>query len=156
VVYATLCEGDAQLTPEASLVETALRIPGGSGSQTIRGTGVTVSAVCAAPEDKYRLGERHAADAVDMESYTVGQVALEKKCPFLTVRVVLDDAKDDLRILDDLAPGGKIAAFSFLTHLVAHPSATIKLIGLSLKSGKATKRLGTYLSRLVESMARNE
>ncbi len=160
MVYTGLCDGDGVevgpppglLMSEAGLVEMALRISGGSGSQTVGARGVTLSSVCAAPEDKYRLGTQHSAAAVDMESYSIGQVALERNCPFIAARVVLDTVQDDLRILDNLGAGGKLLASRFLTHLIVHPSGARNLIGLSLKSKKATKRLGMFLSRLVESM----
>lgn len=60
------------------------------------GKGITVNRIVSAAEEKTLLGKRHGCCAVDMESAAVFQAAQEYKIPCLAIRVVLDEAGEEL------------------------------------------------------------
>jgi adenosylhomocysteine nucleosidase len=160
VVYSRLSFDDGaseglpagELIADPKLVEAASRISGEKLCQTITGRGLTVARVCAKPEEKRRLGKEFAADVVDMESHSIGQVTLERKLPFIAVRAVFDNVRDDLSILDDMTSGDKIVPRRVLFQLASHPSKAINLIQLVNNSRKARRSLAIFLAELIENI----
>ncbi len=67
-----------------------------AGSQFAVGKLVSVSTPIFATASKQQLAAQHAALAADMESYAVAEVATSAAVPFLALRVVLDDCRQNL------------------------------------------------------------
>ena len=141
-----------ELIADPKLVEVASKISGEKLCQTITGRGLTVARVCAKPEEKRGLGKEFEADAVDMESHSIGQITIERKLPFIAVRAVFDNVRDDLSVLDDMTSGDKIVPRRVLLQLGAHPSKAIDLIRLLNNSRKARQSLAIFLAKLIENI----
>ena len=66
------------------------------------GVGVTVPQMVLEPEDKQRLGDAYDADIVDMESYWIAKIAMDRRIPFLVIRSVSDTRQERLLPFDQL------------------------------------------------------
>jgi adenosylhomocysteine nucleosidase len=160
VVYSRSLNGEAmsgdrkmgELLLDPVLAKAAIKTCGKMNCRTLVGSGVTVSKVCSAPEDKRRLGQEYAADVVDMESYAIGQISLEKKTPFIAVRAVFDNIQDDLSVLEDITHGGKVAPWKLFSQVLAHPLKTKRLIQYGSNSRMARKNLSIFLCSLIEGI----
>lgn len=82
------------------------------------GTLLTAEKVVESPAEKKRLAERFGASLVDMEGFAVGKVCERHGVPFLSIRVILDEADEtmpsDLKNLADAAqshPARLLGAF---------------------------------------------
>jgi nucleoside phosphorylase len=159
VIYARLFEGgmgapsgpQSDLASDSKLVETASALVG-HGFRTLVGTGLTLPEVCSLPVAKLELGQKFAADIVDMESYSIGQSALERKYPFIAARSVFDSVEDDLTLLNRITSGGTLSLRKACSRLAAHPGDLRKLLGFSKNAAKARSSLAQFLSGLLEKM----
>jgi nucleoside phosphorylase len=159
VIYSKLCDGakapvpgiQPELISDSKLVAAASTLKGNS-FQTLVGRGLTLSEVCSLPANKLELGQKFAADIVDMESYSIGQTALERNYPFIAVRSVFDCVEDDLTPLNSITTGGRLSPGRACSHLIVHPGDIRKLFGFSRNAVKARKNLALFLSALLEKM----
>jgi adenosylhomocysteine nucleosidase len=114
-----------KLSCDASYVRVALDIGNEKGLRVHEGDTVTVDELIAQSKAKMFLGNNFSALAVDMETAFVGQVASGAGIPFVSVRTISDDVKDDIvvdykRFVDE---GGNVRIRSALTqilHIVPH------------------------------------
>lgn len=161
VIYAQLFNGDQAGGPsrrEGLKLNPGLaaRVSEGitpNGLKTLIGNGVTISKVCSSPQIKRNLGNEFNADIVDMESYFIGQVALERGMPFIAVRSIFDTLQDDLSVLDNVTFDGKIVPRRMLSCLISHPGQVKNLVRYANNAKKARKSLAVYLTGLMEKMA---
>ncbi len=116
---------------------------------------LTADRVVCSAADKIRLGRKHGARSVEMESAVVGTLAAEASLPFLVIRVVLDEAgfsfPDPGRVLAwwEARRFGRLFRF-----LAMRPLAVTRLLRLFRRSLTVSRRL-TNLFRdfpLLESL----
>jgi adenosylhomocysteine nucleosidase len=98
------------------------------------------------PAEKSELGQRHRAEAVDMESAAIAAACQGMNVPFACVRAISDDAATSLspRLLRLLA-GGRVGIGRICRELVRRPGLIVELIRL----GRDTKRAGNELARVL-------
>jgi adenosylhomocysteine nucleosidase len=127
-----------------------------SGVPVSPGRLLTAPRVLRDPEEKQAFGERFGARIVDMESFSVAQIAAERGIPFIGLRVVSDAVRDrvpDLPIDRLFTPDGR---------LDRREAARQALLGLGNLRGSlrlwrnaqiAKRRLTFAVSGLVKALA---
>lgn len=104
------------------------------------GTLLTSRRIIRTPEEKSALSS--VADAVDMETYAIASVMIKKKIPFLSIRSILDTAREALPL--DFSPmiqNGKVSTSRVLAKLLGNPTKLIPLIRLGRRSKANAKPL---------------
>lgn len=126
LVYGTLVSPDgAVVTLERALAsEIAARIAGAqSGIRAVSSPAVVTRA-----RDKYALGERYAAQAVDMESLPLVRRLMEANVAVAVVRIGSDAASDDLPELHMALDGaGGLDGFALALAMLREPLAGVRL-----------------------------
>lgn len=110
---------------------------------------LTTSHLVATPAEKRELGDRHAADVVDMESAAVARVCAARGVPFLAVRAVSDAADTALspRLVRLLA-GGRVSPVRAGLAVLRQPSLVAEFRRLARDTRLAAKHLATTLERI--------
>jgi adenosylhomocysteine nucleosidase len=113
-----------------------------------RGRLVSVDEIVRLPDDKRALGERVDALAVDMETYAVALSCRERATPLLAVRVISDEAADELsadiaHIGQQATKVGRIGAA--LSSLVRRPSSAKDMLRLREQALIAGDTLADFL-----------
>ena len=111
--------------------------------------------IVAGPKRKAVLRATTNADAVDMESYAVGQAAKKAKKPFAVIRAISDTAETRLPEWTDeiVSTAGGTDGIRLLKNLALHPGDIGKLLSLGRGSTKALKILRRVASELGPEMA---
>lgn len=100
-----------------------------AGFQCVRGAGLTIKRVVIEAENKLALGARYGAAAVDMETYDVVAACVRAELPAAALRVVLDEANDDLPDFNRaLGADGSTNVWRLLPALLARPIITARFI----------------------------
>jgi adenosylhomocysteine nucleosidase len=111
---------------------------------------LTTDRLIGTTEAKRALGERHAADAVDMESAAVAAVCHARGVPFLAVRAVSDTVDTTLSPrLVKLLSGGSVSAVRAVLALARQPSLVTDFHRLARDTRLAAKQLAEALLRIV-------
>ena len=98
------------------------------------GTLLTSERPLAHPDIKAAAWRRTGAAAVDMESAAVAQVAAQAGLPFLTLRVIVDTAADELpRAVIAASGGGRLRIGPLIGNLARAPGEIAGVIGLSAR-----------------------
>ncbi|PIW27433.1 MAG: hypothetical protein COW30_10715 [Rhodospirillales bacterium CG15_BIG_FIL_POST_REV_8_21_14_020_66_15] len=121
-----------------------------------RGVVIAHSAVIVAgPRRKAVLRANTGADAVDMESYAVGQAARRAGRPFAVIRAVSDTAETRLPEWTDqiVSSSGGTDGARLLRNLATHPGDLGKLLALGRGSTRALKVLRRVAGRLGPGLA---
>lgn len=102
-------------------------------------------AVIAKPEDKAQLHADTGASAVDMESFAVGNAALELGLKFLVLRAVLDPADQIIpqSALAGYSEDGSISPKDVAGALMARPQDMPAMIQLGIDNRKAQQTLSS-------------
>ena len=88
---------DTVLESDASLLSLAQNVLGSSNAQRYSiANGLTVPQIVSEAAGKSRLAIATTSSVVNMEDYWIGQLAVQRGIPFLSVRAVLDTAKQEL------------------------------------------------------------
>ena len=146
---------DATLTPYASDPEwhkLALSL-GDPDQRTWSGRVVTSERVITSAAEKRRVGRSYDALAVDMESAGVARVAHERRTPFLAVRAISDNARDDLPDVVARWGGGSSEHGRGERPGRAFPSPreAVRLVRLGLAARSACSQLADVVARLVHA-----
>ncbi len=117
---------------------------------------LTVDRVIATPTEKNTLGQTTGAELVDMETFAVAEVCRRHAVPFLSIRIILDAAEEELpkdvqRILKHAETGGARLVGSLLGSLVARPKAMLDLLSLKQRALNATDRLAKHIEAELET-----
>jgi adenosylhomocysteine nucleosidase len=106
--------------------------------------------IAATAAEKRALFEASGADAVDLESGALAQVARQAGLPFAVLRAVADPAERALppAALVALDPGGQIALRALLASLLKRPGQVAALLALAADAAKARATLRRALRRL--------
>src|SRR3954470_23614589 len=121
------------------------------------GTGIMVSAGAVAGADaKKTMTQKYQADAVDMEAYSVADVARIYGIPFRAVKVISDEVDFPMppmgRFIDDL---GRFHRTSFAIYAAMRPWIWADVSRLARNSSKATKALCERLQQEIAARATN-
>jgi adenosylhomocysteine nucleosidase len=107
------------------------------------------------PEQKRELCDRHNALAVDMESYAVAQVCRAERVPFLAVRIISDDANDELpEFLDRFALQPSLAGKTgaVIGSLLKQPGSLKSMYKMREQGLVLADRLARFLTSLVREL----
>ncbi len=112
-----------------------------------RGTLVSVSEVLADATTKQQLGQRSGALAVDMESYSIGRVAVAHALPFMTIRTIFDTCEDTIPFQVDsfTSADGVVQPLRAWHYLVSHPHALLHIGAAWCKARCAGRALASWL-----------
>ncbi len=134
-------------------LEMAVSVGRSAGREPLCGCGLTLEQPVSRPDEKGALGESFGAVAVDMESYWVAAMAVERRVPFLAVRAVSDQLSQSLPQFDRLigAEGGALWRGALL-HLATHPVDLAKLPSLYAGARSAAQSLTAFLRDLVPGL----
>ena len=101
------------------------------------------------PAEKRRLGSRHDAAIVDMESAHVARWCAERDLPWACVRAVSDDVETRLsRELLALMNSGRVSTWRVLKALARRPRLVIEMIRLAHATNHAARALARVLMEL--------
>jgi adenosylhomocysteine nucleosidase len=122
-------------------------------------TGVLLSssALVSQATDKQHLGQRSGALAVDMESYSIGQVAAAQHLPFTVLRTIFDTSHEDLVVPAEtwMTSDGVLQPRRVLDYCVQHPYALLHLPRLWYKTRVAAKRLERWLHHFLTILSQH-
>ena len=107
----------------------------------VRGAGLTIERVVVEAENKLALRVEYGAAAVDMETYDVVDACIHAEVPTAALRVVLDEARDDLPDFNRaLSADGSMNVWRLLPLLLAHPIITARFCLNLRRAMQALKR----------------
>ena len=142
-----------QLSVDEVLLAAAddVSIPQGS---VRRGCLLSVPAVVGSAKGKRDLGSRYGADGVDMESFTILAVALDRGISCLVARAVFDEAGLDLPPGLEKVPGpdGRPRPMGLARLLLRRPWSFFSLFSLRGRSVRAAGSLAAFVRGLLRSM----
>jgi adenosylhomocysteine nucleosidase len=125
-----------------------------AGKRILRGSLVTVAGIVRTANEKRALRERTGADLVDMESYAVASLCVERNQRFLGVRVISDEAAQELppEVLTILGPTGGFRFGATLGSLWKRPSSVKDLWRLYENATESADRLAKVLAWLIDRL----
>lgn len=120
------------------------------------GTLLTVEKVAESPKDKRQLFKTFGASVVDMEGFAVGSVCQKKGVPFLSVRVILDEANEtlpgDLKNIADAASENPARLFGALFGAVTkRPSSLLDMYKIKENALIAADTIAGALKEILQS-----
>jgi len=124
----------------------------GSNVETGTGRGVLVSAATiAGAEQKRKLAESYAAQAVDMEAAAVARGAQARGARFMAVKAISDESDFTMPGMDHfVGRAGEFQTERFAIFAVLRPWLWLRVIRLSRNSAKASRALCAELDRYLE------
>jgi len=101
--------------------------------------------------EKSALWKSTGADVVEMESSAIRNICREQKIPSATIRVILDDASQDLPLDFNalMTPEDRINHARLIWAVVSRPWRIGKLIEFQQQTVAASRRLGAVLGELL-------
>jgi len=116
---------------------------------------LTADRIIRTPDEKRSLGEKHAAVAVDMETFAVAQVCRGAKVRLMAVRVISDAADDELppdveHLLKQATAPGKIGAAAGA--VFRRPGSLKDMLQLKETALAASERLAKFLVGMIGQM----
>lgn len=118
-----------------------------------RGPILTTNRFIPFSHDKKGLYRKFGAEAVDMESFFLGEEASNSKIPFLSIRVISDDVNRDLPQLSNIIGGdGRPKTAKIARYFLTHPKMIFPSIGILRDIRKATRSLNLYIEDFVLSL----
>ncbi len=100
-----------------------------SGCRSFKGVGLTVPRVITDSHEKIRLGARYEALAVDMETYDALSVCAVYGLPATALRVISDEAGNDLPDFNYASEsGGEIKMSRMILAMSARPAASLRFM----------------------------
>jgi adenosylhomocysteine nucleosidase len=103
--------------------------------------------------EKSALWKSTGADVVEMESSAIRNICREQKIPSATIRVISDDASQDLPLDFNalMTPEDRINHAKLMWAVVSRPDKIGKLIQFQQQTVEAARRLGEMLGKLLRS-----
>jgi len=126
----------------------------GARVQHAKGRLLTVDRVVLKVADKAELHRFYQADLVDMESSAVAAVCRDKMVPFVSIRVISDDAHSDLpdEIRGVMNPSGVYRVGAALRSIWRRPSSAKDFWTLYEHSIEAADRLSKFVIRCLDDL----
>jgi hypothetical protein len=111
------------------------------------GTLLSVATVLPDAAAKVAVGQRSGALAVDMESFSVGQVAATYALPFMPLRTIFDARHEVLSfpVPQLTTADGVVPPWRVLRYLAAHPQTLVHILPLWKKARRAGHCLAAWL-----------
>ena len=134
------------IKPDARLTQMAATAATQAALVMHRGVLVSVTEVLSQPAKKH-LGCHSGALAVDMETHSIGRVAVASHVPFTALRTIFD-ARDDAMPLDAdrlMTPDGRLQPLRLLSYVVCQPRLLHQLPSLWRKTRVAEDHLARGL-----------
>ena len=113
---------------------------------------LTVDQVVHTPKAKKELANRFQAEAVEMETLEIFQLARENNIAFISVRGISDAVNHEL--IDSssfLGKDGKISRLKAGWYVLTHPNSIKKALSLQTQAKIATHNLTDFISKLVSN-----
>lgn len=112
---------------------------------------LTCNYVAASPKQKSALRQEFGTEIVDMETFAVADICRQQNIPFLSARIILDTAdeqlpKDVQNIMKNAEIGGPRLVGSVLGSLFKRPSTLLDLYSLKERALQATDRLAKTIA----------
>jgi adenosylhomocysteine nucleosidase len=106
--------------------------------------------------EKNELWKATGADAVEMESSVIRTICREQRIPSATVRVISDDAGQDLPLDFNamMTPEDRVHYPKLIWAVLSRPGRIVKLMEFQRQTVEASRRLGTALARLLRAKRR--
>jgi adenosylhomocysteine nucleosidase len=115
-----------------------------------RGRLLTTSLFVSQPEEKRRLGQRHEALAVDMESAALAELCNRKDIPFGCLRAISDAVHSPISVqVMTLVEGARISWIGLAMLLVRSPRQLWELRRLAKDTRMASRNLAAALGELL-------
>ena len=135
------------LRTDASLARLATLSANQAHLRQHQGTLLTVPAVLLHATTKRYLGQRSGALAADMESYSIGQVAVAHAIPFMPLRTIFDtcDADIPLQVKKFISADGVVRPIRVLCALASHPGACLHIVPMWWQAQCAGHALVSWL-----------
>ena len=127
---ATMGASAAQaIVPHADWLHIATVAAAQAGLVSHKGLVWSADTMIAHATAKQCLGQQSGALAVDMESYSIGQVATHAHLPFGVLRTIFDTAVEDCSFSPEecMTPDGVLQPRRLLAHLGSHPSLLMQM-----------------------------
>ncbi|HWD18800.1 MAG TPA: hypothetical protein VHB20_05930 [Verrucomicrobiae bacterium] len=107
--------------------------------------------VATTAEEKAGLWKSTGADAVEMESSVIRTICRELGIPSVTIRVISDDARQDLPLDFNalMTSEDRINYFKLVGAILRHPGRVPKLMEFQRQTVEASRRLGAVLEELL-------
>ncbi|HEX78502.1 MAG TPA: hypothetical protein G4O03_08895 [Dehalococcoidia bacterium] len=138
------------LSPQQHLVSLAMAILSQAGMAFSCGAGITATRVAPDPATKRWLGQLSSAQAVDMESYWIAQVALQAGIPCLVARAISDTLEQDLSPMLRFAKiDGTWNKGQAALYFLVRPWQVPKAVGYSRNVRRARRQLTRFLKSLI-------
>ena len=101
--------------------------------------------------EKKRLRAETGADAVEMESSVIRNICLERQIPSATIRVISDDASQDLPLDFNalMTPEDRIHYPKLIWAVLSRPGRIGRLMAFQQQTMEASRRLGAALAELL-------
>jgi nucleoside phosphorylase len=139
---------------DPGLVEKACAALAVSGLRCRAGTGVTVPGVATTIAEKQRLWKTGPVDICEMEDFWIACVAAGRQTPFLSVRVVVDEAGVTLPSLQPVMDvNGKLRTWGAVGYFFGHPRVAFRIPGLYRRWRSASGSLAAAAAGAVEALA---
>jgi adenosylhomocysteine nucleosidase len=124
----------------------------GSSVEIARGRGLLVSALTiAGMEQKAKLAESYAAQAVDMEAAAVARGAQARGVRFMAVKAISDESSFVMPAIDGFVEAnGQFRTGRFVIFLGLRPRLWSSVIQLARNGGKASRALCAELDRYIK------
>jgi adenosylhomocysteine nucleosidase len=135
------------ISPDACLAHLAATAADQAHLTQHRGTLVSVSEVLVHAATKQQLGQHSGALAVDMESYSIGQVAVAHALPFMTIRTIFDTCEDTIpfQVGSFTSADGVVQPLRAWGYLVSHPRTLLHIGPAWCKARRAGRALASWL-----------
>jgi len=116
----------------------------------VQGTLLSVEKIVRLASEKKELGTRYPGALIDMETSGVAAIARLARIPFLSIRIVSDDAKKDLSL--DFQPylgkNNKIQYGNLFEDMVLNPRMAFNFLGFLARNRKLARQLADYLDKI--------
>jgi nucleoside phosphorylase len=124
--------------PLSTFLESALRA---ASIPAHRGAAITMGQIVTEGREKRALGLRYGADAVDMETFAVWEVAARTGAPVAALRIISDDAMGDIPDFNRAyTPEGRMIASQMARVMAARPGVTARFLNNLRIAAGAFKR----------------
>jgi adenosylhomocysteine nucleosidase len=139
--------GHNAITPDARLAHLAALAAQQAALPLRYGTLLSVASVLSEAAAKAELGQRSGALAVDMESFSIAQVAGAHALPFMVLRTIFDACHEPLTfpVQQLTTADGVVLPGRVLGYLASHPQTLVQLLPLWKKARRAGHCLATWL-----------
>ncbi len=135
------------------LVTLALEVARGAGIEARIGSAVTVDEAVWTSANKADLHAWMRHDVVEMESYWIGKVASQAGLPYLALRVVTDQAADELVQTPAISADGTFDAAAFQAWIKDHPEYIPMFAEQAERSRRGLGTLTRFLSAFLPQLA---